>query len=106
MSDPKLHCVVAEDASQWSLIGANIRACEKQVGDIGDDQCLGLWGDSGVYSREKVESGVRGEGSTAVMEVEEKCVAVVAIWAGLCRCGCHIKLHVPPAVTSSTAAGK
>ena len=77
-----------------------MRACEKQVGDIRDEQCCGLWGDSRVCSREKVEGGVGGEGSTAVVEVGEKCLAVVALWAGLGR----IRLDIELSVLSITVA--
>ena len=104
MLDPDLHCIDAADASQWSVIRANMRACEKQVRDIGDEQCFGQCKNSRVCSREEVEGGVGGEGSTAVVQVGEKCVAVVALWAELGRCGLHIEHSILSSTATSTAA--
>ena len=82
-----------------------MRACEKQVGDTGDDQCCGLWGDSRVRSREKVEGGVGGEAEErGVVEVGEECVAVVALWAGLSRGGLDIEHRVLFSVVISTVS--
>ena len=90
--------MVAADASLFRSI---LRACEKQVGDVGDEQCCGLWGDSRVCSREKVEGGVGGEGGTAVVEVGEKCVAVVVLWTKL---SIVIGLDIEHSVLSSIAS--
>ena len=63
-----------------------------------------------MSAREKVEDGVGGEGSTAVVDVGEEGVALVASLAGLGGCGLDIELFVLLAVllrvASDTAAAE
>ena len=85
VAEPKLHCVVAPDAGSPGPI--YLRACQSQVGDIGDELCCWLGGDCRVVAREKVEGGVGGEGGSGVVQVGEEGVAEVALWTGLGGCG-------------------
>ena len=63
-----------------------------------------------MSAREKVEGGVGGEGSTAVVDVGEEGVAWVALWTGLGGCGLDVELSVLLAVllrvASDTAAAE
>ena len=90
----KLDCVVAPDACLWGLTRAYIGACQNQVGDIGDDQSRVVWPDCRVVSREEVEGGVGGEGSTGVVEAVEEGEAEVAMRALLVGGGLDVELSV------------